>query len=192
MIDQLIGAINQLGYGYFFFIILVGANLTPIPDPVYIMLAGSQATSPSVQYIPAFILTYSGMMLSLYLKFLIASLFSAQALALLKRPRWEKNVMKVERTIQEYGFHAIIASYFLPGMRHVMPFFLGASGMKHRHYIKVSFSFGFIWTLALFIFGSFFNTTSSYTDVIEITLAFCAISLIIYAVQRRKIRKKQQ
>ncbi|MFB8424086.1 DedA family protein [Priestia megaterium] len=188
MIDQLIGAINQLGYGYFFFIILVGANLTPIPDPVYIMLAGSQATSPSVQYIPAFILTYSGMMLSLYLKFLIASLFSAQALALLKRPRWEKNVMKVERTIQEYGSHAIIASYFLPGMRHVMPFFLGASGMKHRH----SFSFGFIWTLALFIFGSFFNTTSSYTDVIEITLAFCAISLIIYAVQRRKIRKKQQ
>ncbi len=62
--------------------------------------------------------------------------------------------------------------------------------MKHGHYIKVSFSFGFIWTLALFIFGSFFNTTSSYTDVIEITFSFLCDQFDYLCRPKKKNTKK--
>ncbi|TYR80687.1 DedA family protein [Priestia megaterium] len=192
MIEYLLTQIEELGYGYFFFMMLIGANLTPIPDPVYIMLAGSQSNSPAFQYMPAFLLTYSGMMASLYIKFLFGKLFSKQATHFLKRQKWRKNVIKIEETIHAYGSYAIIASFFLPGMRHIMPIFLGTTGMRHRQYVFVSFSFGFIWTLALFVAGAMLNGSSSYVHVINVTIAFIFIGLMFSLYQKRKLHRKQQ
>ncbi|WP_110114751.1 VTT domain-containing protein [Bacillus sp. CGMCC 1.16541] len=191
MIDSLLSYIEELGYGYFFFITLVGANLTPVPDPIYIMIAGNQAKQNLFNYIPAFLLTYLGMMTSLYVKFLFGRLFSAQALRLLQRPRLKNKMLKMEKAIDQYGNSAIIASYFLPGLRHIMPIFLGATGMRNARYITVSFSFGFIWTLCLFILGAVLDGSPSYVDFVDVGIGLIFICGIYIFYRKRKQRRKR-
>ncbi|MGK0698659.1 hypothetical protein ACR3I8_03295 [Priestia flexa] len=96
MVDQIISVIQQFGYGYFFLLIIIGANFTPIPDPLFIMLAGNHATLSTFHPFVAFLLTYSAMMLSLYIKFLFARWFRKQTIKSLSQSRFQKNDMKLK------------------------------------------------------------------------------------------------
>jgi len=191
VVDQIITVIQQFGYGYFFLLIIIGANFTPIPDPLFIMLAGNHATLSTFHPFVAFLLTYSAMMLSLYVKFLFARWFRKQTIKSLSQSRFQKKRYEIENLIASYGSFGIMLSFFLPGMRHVMPLFLGTTKMPHLNYITTTFSFGLIWTFAFFLWGFKVDDAASFETISQFTILFIAISIGSLAYQKRKMRSKE-
>lgn len=146
--------IADYGYPIFFLMGLLGTTFLPVPDPVFFYSSGYLAARLSLSPLLSFLLGYIGLMGSLYGKYLLGRYGSKRILAFIeKRKRYAGHMKKSEALVEKHGALSIGISYFLPFVRHMLPFFLGVTRYPMKRYVWVTFAFGFLWTLVLFWFG---------------------------------------
>ena len=59
--------------------------------------------------------------------------------------------------VEKYGHYALVTSYFIPVVRHIVPYLVGMNNMSFRIYALYSYTTGFVWTLIYFVLGSLFG-----------------------------------
>ena len=59
--------------------------------------------------------------------------------------------------VEKYGHYALVTSYFIPVVRHIVPYLVGMNNMSFRIYALYSYATGFVWTLIYFVLGSSFG-----------------------------------
>ena len=59
--------------------------------------------------------------------------------------------------VEKYGHYALVTSYFIPVVRHIVPYVVGMNNMSFRIYALYSYTTGFVWTLIYFVLGSLFG-----------------------------------
>src|SRR5665647_391202 len=120
--DTLIHLIGQYGYAALFFALWLGIVGMPIPDEGIVMTGGAVAASGLLQVVPAFFLTYLGVVSGLTLGFVLGKYVGTPALDRLRRKKkLAVYIEKSERLIDRYGSYALVISYFLPVVRHIIP-----------------------------------------------------------------------
>ena len=65
--------------------------------------------------------------------------------------------MKSQEMVDKYGQYALVTSYFIPVVRHIVPYLVGMNNMSFRIYALYSYTTGFVWTLVYFVLGSLFG-----------------------------------
>jgi membrane-associated protein len=154
--DTLISMIGQYGYAALFFALWLGIVGMPIPDEGIVMTGGAVAASGVLKPFPAFLLTYLGVVSGLTLGYMLGRWIGTPALERLRRKKKLAVYLdKSEKLVERYGSYALVISYFLPVVRHVLPYLVGLNKMTFRRYALISYSTGFIWTLIFFIIGYF-------------------------------------
>jgi len=92
---------------------------------------------------------------------------------------------------RQFGHYALVLSYFLPVVRHLVPYLAGMSQMPFREYAAYSYTTGFLWTLIYFVVGRLFGNNIDQiaklvTEYGWYTLAFIATTgLIVWSIRRR-------
>jgi len=92
---------------------------------------------------------------------------------------------------RQFGHYALVLSYFLPVVRHLVPYLAGMSQMPFREYAAYSYTTGFLWTLIYFVVGRLFENNIDQiaklvTEYGWYTLAFIATTgLIVWSIRRR-------
>ena len=155
--DDLIPYIENYGYIALFFCLWLGIIGAPIPDEVVAMGGGFVSSLEVLQPIPAFIATYLGVVSGLSLGYILGKLFGTQILDRLMKKKKLKYVTTSQNIILKYGNYALVISYFLPIVRHVVPYIVGINGMTFKTYALYSYTIGFVWTLLYFILGLLFG-----------------------------------
>ncbi|MBJ8205837.1 VTT domain-containing protein, partial [Bacillus cereus] len=107
--------------------------------------------------IPAFLLTYLGVVSGLSLGYILGKIFGAKVLDKLMKKKKAKYVVKSQEMVEKYGHYALVTSYFIPVVRHVVPYLVGMNNMSFKTYALYSYTTGFVWTLAYFVLGSLFG-----------------------------------
>ncbi|NEW06359.1 DedA family protein [Paenibacillus sp. SYP-B3998] len=152
--DTLLSFIQQYGYAALFLALWLGIVGMPIPDEVVVMTGGAVAASGILQPLPAFILTYLGVISGLSLGYVLGRTLGASMMERLrKKKKMSRYIEFSEKLIRKYGNFAIGISYFFPIIRHVMPYLVGLSHMSFRRYAAFSYTTGFVWTLLFFTLG---------------------------------------
>jgi membrane-associated protein len=152
--DTLISMIGQYGYAALFFALWLGIVGMPIPDEGIVMTGGAVAASGALKMVPAFLLTYLGVVSGLTLGYVLGRWIGPPALDRMRRKKkLALYVEKSERLIERYGSYALAISYFLPVVRHILPYLVGINKMSFRRYALISYSIGLIWTLVFFTLG---------------------------------------
>ncbi|WP_284646341.1 DedA family protein [Paenibacillus silviterrae] len=152
--DFLISLIGQYGYFALFFALWLGIIGMPIPDEVIVMTGGAVTLRGLLLPIPAFVITYLGVISGLSLGYVLGRVFGNRVIQWLKKKkRFEKYVHRSEQWMQKYGSAALMISYFFPVIRHVMPYVAGSNNMSFARYALASYSTGFVWTLLFFWLG---------------------------------------
>ena len=59
--------------------------------------------------------------------------------------------------VEKYGHYALVTSYFIPVVRHIVPYLVGMNNMSFKTYALYSYTTGFVWTLVYFVLGSLFG-----------------------------------
>ncbi|MCR8635253.1 DedA family protein [Paenibacillus radicis (ex Xue et al. 2023)] len=156
--DMLLSMIGQYGYAALFFALWLGIVGMPIPDEVIVMTGGAVTANGILQIIPAFIVTYLGVISGLSLGYVLGRFIGKPVIERLKRKKkMEKYLTASEKLIEKYGSFALVISYFLPVVRHVVPYVVGLNKMTFRRYALLSYSTGFVWTVIFFTVGRFFG-----------------------------------
>lgn len=154
--DMLLSFIQHFGYAALFFALWLGIVGMPVPDEVVVMTGGAVTTNGFLHTIPAFVLTYLGVVTGLSLGYLLGRVFGKSVLERLRtRKKMNAYIGISETLVHKYGSFALCISYFFPIIRHVMPYVVGMNKMTFRRYALISFTTGLVWTVVFFSAGRF-------------------------------------
>jgi membrane-associated protein len=157
-LDLLVRMGEQYGYAALFFSLWLGIVGMPIPDELIVMSGGMMTAVGWLQPIPAFLLTYLGVVSGLTLGYVLGYKWGAP---LLERLAAKYNGLayleRARRLLERWGSWALCFSYFFPVVRHLVPYLVGIQRMPAKRYALYSLPAGFVWTLHYFLIGRFFG-----------------------------------
>ncbi|KQL46964.1 alkaline phosphatase [Brevibacillus choshinensis] len=163
VVEMMTDSVGQFGYFALFFLLWLGIVGMPIPDEVIVLSAGVLTATGVLHVIPAFIATYLGVVSGLSLGYVLGRTVGAPALNWIGRKKgMNKYVAHAQSLLERYGSYALCISYFLPVVRHVVPYLVGIGKMTFRRYALFSYTTGLVWTLALFAIGHFTGNNVAY------------------------------
>lgn len=180
-LDLIVQDIEQYGYAALFFFLWLGIVGMPIPDEVIVMSGGFVTSLGILKPIPAFFLTYAGVISGLSIGYAIGRAIGSPALNyLMRKEKMGKYVEKAHKLIHRYGILSLVVSYFFPVVRHVVPYIVGMNKLSFAKYALFSYTTGFVWTVALFMAGRYFG--QSIGAVSQFLTHFGTYSILLFAL----------
>ena len=179
-IEFVINAIQQYGYLALFFLLWLGIIGMPIPDEVVVMTAGFMAALGILHPLPAFFITYAGVIFGLSIGYVLGKVIGIPSLKYLEgKKNMSKYTNQANQLFERFGCYSLVLGYFFPVIRHIVPYIVGMAKMPYAKYALFSYSTGFVWTLVYFTIGRYFgdnmNTIADF--FVQYKLALVAIFL---------------
>ncbi|TDF97063.1 DedA family protein [Paenibacillus piri] len=190
-------AIHHFGYFALFLSLWLGIVGMPIPDEVVVMTGGMVGSLHLLQTVPAYITTYLGVVSGLSLGYILGRVMGPLVIdRLRKKQKIEPYIQKSDWLLEKYGAYALVISYFLPVVRHVLPYLVGVNKMPFYKYSMISYSTGLLWTTIYFTIGYFFGDNIELIGNNVYRYGYFALTtaviFIIGAVILQTIRKKKK
>ena len=191
-LHELLSYIEQYGYWALFFCLWLGIIGMPIPDEMIVMSGGFVSSLGILSVIPAFLLTYLGVVSGLSLGYILGKIFGTKVLDKLMKKKKAKYLLKSQQMVEKYGHYALVTSYFIPVVRHIVPYLVGMNNMSFKTYAIYSYVIGFVWTLVYFVLGSIFGKHIEMiaTLVTEYGIYFGGIVIIVSIISYVYMHKK--
>ncbi|EOP14412.1 MULTISPECIES: DedA family protein [Bacillus] len=191
-LHELLSYIEQYGYWALFFCLWLGIIGMPIPDEMIVMSGGFVSSLGILSVIPAFLLTYLGVVSGLSLGYILGKIFGTKVLDKLMKKKKAKYLLKSQQIVEKYGHYALVISYFIPVVRHIVPYLVGMNNMSFKTYAIYSYVIGFVWTLVYFVLGSIFGKHIEMiaTLVTEYGIYFGGIVIIVSIISYVYMHKK--
>lgn len=165
-LQDLLLFIEQYGYFALFFSLWLGIIGMPLPDEMIVMSGGLLSSLGKLVIWRSFLLTYLGVVSGLSLGFILGKLFGHRVLDKLVKKKKAKYLSKSKELLDQYGRFALVLSYFIPIVRHILPYLVGMNNMPFKTYALFSYTTGFVWTLIYFTLGLLFGSQIEYISVI--------------------------
>jgi membrane-associated protein len=190
----ILALITQYGYAALFLCLFLGIAGLPINDESLVMLAGLTAARGLLSPVPAFLVTYAGVLCGMNIGFVLGRFLGSGLLDWLcaRSPRMQHHVERARGWIAGRGPLFIWVTYYIPGVRHVVPYLLGIGNMAYWRFALVAFSGALIWTSIFYAVG---YVVGDNLDQVALMLhryglyagvAAAIIAAAVWAVRRRK------
>ncbi|WP_342535425.1 DedA family protein [Lysinibacillus sp. FSL K6-1151] len=193
-LQDLLGFIEQYGYFALFFSLWLGIIGMPLPDEMIVMSGGFLSSLEKMVVWKSFLLTYLGVVSGLSLGYFLGKIFGHRVLDKLIKKNKAKYLVKSKELLNKYGRFALVLSYFIPIVRHILPYLVGMNNMPFKTYALFSYTTGFVWTLMYFTLGLLFGSQMEVISMLatKYGIYFGIISVMIssfYYFYIRKLKK---
>jgi membrane-associated protein len=146
--------LEDYGYGALFLSLCLGLFGFPAPNEAIVMTGAAVTTRGMLQPVPAFIATYLGICSGLTFGYVVGKIFGSPLFERLKRkPGIELAILRTERLLNKYGSYTLLFSFFIPVVRHVIPYVLSSNKMSFFRFAPFAYTGGLIWTIVYFFAG---------------------------------------
>jgi len=146
----------DFGYAALFIAFCLGIVGLPIPNEVVVMTGGAVSSDGTLLPIPAFLMAFLGICCGLTVGFTVGRYVGLPILRRIGRgPKFETYIERAQKLVEKYGSAALLFTYFIPVVRNVMPYVVGANAMKYRTFAMYAYSGAFVWTAIFFLVGYF-------------------------------------
>ena len=188
-------------YGYFgiFALLVLGIVGLPVPDETLLTLSGYLVSRGELHFVPTFFAAYFGSIAGISISYAIGSTFGHHVL--IKYGHFihitEERLEKAHNWFEKIGRWSLLVGYFIPGVRHVIAIFAGASELQMWEFGLFAYTGAFIWSLTFISIGFFFGREWEIIlkavnhHIIIITIAASFLLLILYFVKKRMIKKNR-
>jgi membrane protein DedA with SNARE-associated domain len=157
-LNWLFDLIQQYGAAALFFALWLGIVGMPIPDELIVMGGGLVAATGLLHTVSAFVMTYLGVVSGLSIGYILGRRVGAPVLEkLARKQKIGRYLVRAQDLLNRHGAWALCLSYFLPVVRHLVPYLVGVSRMPFRRYAFYSYGTGLVWTAGMFGIGYVFG-----------------------------------
>lgn len=165
-LQDLLLVIEQYGYFSLFFSLWLGIIGMPLPDEMIVMSGGFLSSLETMSVWKSFLVTYLGVVSGLSLGYVLGRLFGHRVLDKLLKKKKAKYLLKSKELLDKYGRFALVFSYFIPIVRHILPYLVGMNNMSFKTYALFSYTTGFVWTFIYFTLGLLFGSQIEYISML--------------------------
>jgi len=167
----------------------------PLPNELAASFSGMMTTELSYNPYVAFISTYLGLITSATTAYGIGRFFGPRVEKFLKKSRFHGKWLKGTSLLNRYGGWAISISFFVPGVRWVMPYIVGITKHGFWKYCLYAYPAAFIWAMIYFQIGRTFPLV--YPEIIDnlkyiVPIVAVMIGSILLVIQIRKMNQKSK
>lgn len=154
-IPAILGLVSQYGYLALFFCLFLGIVGLPINDEILVMLAGLTAARGLLSPLPAFLVTYAGVLCGMNIGFFLGRIVGAGLLDWLcvRFPRMRHHVQRAQGWLAHRGVLFVWLTYYVPGVRHVVPYLMGIGKTSYARFAFLAFTGAFTWTTLFYGIG---------------------------------------
>ncbi len=189
-------------YGYFgiFTLLMFGIVGLPVPDETLLALSGFLVYSGELHLIPTFIAAYLGSITGISISYAIGSTFGHHVL--IKYGHYihitAERLSMAHNWFEKVGRWALFIGYFIPGVRHMVAIFAGASELQMWEFAVFAYSGGLIWTAVFISTGYFFGRRWQYVfnlvdhNIIVVSVAALLILILFYFIKKRINASKEK
>ncbi|WP_078551489.1 DedA family protein [Bacillus alkalicellulosilyticus] len=178
-VDFLLVAVKDYGYVALFLWVWLGMFIAPVPNEVLVSSFGF--ISGTLLHPPlAFIMTYSGIVASLTTSFFIGRFIGYPVLQWLQRKGTRKYITIATSLIDKYQTYSLSFSYFIPGVRNIVPFLYGMRKLSFLKFALLAYSSAFVWCSLFFFSGMYFGQFSQGYPWESLVLMIGASLIILY------------
>ncbi len=187
-------------YGYFgiFVLLMFGIVGLPVPDETLITLSGYLVFKGELHLIPTFFAAYLGSITGISVSYAIGSTFGHHVL--IKYGHYihvtEERLEKAHAWFEKIGRWALVVGYFIPGVRHVVAIFAGASELQMWEFGLFAYSGALLWAVTFFSIGYFFGEKWKIVldivnrHIIVISIAVLVVIIALYFVKKNWGKKR--
>ncbi|MBD8520227.1 DedA family protein [Lysinibacillus fusiformis] len=165
-LQDLLLVIERYGYFSLFFSLWLGIIGMPLPDEMIVMSGGFLSTLETMSIWKSFLVTYLGVVSGLSIGYVLGRLFGHQVLDKLLKRKKAKYLLKSKELLDKYGRFALVFSYFIPIVRHILPYLVGMNNMSFKTYMLFSYTTGFVWTFIYFTLGLLFGSHIEHISIL--------------------------
>lgn len=153
--QTLIGLVGSYGYLALFCCLFLGIVGLPVNDETLVMLAGFVAARRILSPLPAFLVTYAGVLSGMNIGFVLGRSVGGRLLTWWcgRSLRRQRMVEKVRTWLDQRGVPFILVTYYIPGVRHVVPYLIGVGKMPYWRFAAIAFTGGLAWTAVFYTLG---------------------------------------
>lgn len=143
------------GYSKLFLSFYAALISLPVPNEVLIMSSGVISSISNIRGPIFFIIIYIAVTINTTSLYVVGRLFGNR---LIRNGYFLSSRVKASQYIEKYGSATASLCYFIPVVRHMVPFILGLNKYPYMMFAIISYSTAFIWALCLFFIGRAFTT----------------------------------
>jgi membrane protein DedA with SNARE-associated domain len=146
--------IREYGYIGLYFWLWLGMFGIPVPNEVLVSSIGIIAQKGILHTVPALLTIYLGVISSLTTCYALGRCLGKGVYSKLeKNDRMEASFAKGEELLNKYHAFALCISYFLPGVRNVVPFLAGFMKLPYYQFAIAAYTSAILWVTTFFFMG---------------------------------------
>jgi membrane protein DedA with SNARE-associated domain len=154
--QEVVRWITACGYPGIFVLLILGIIGLPVPDEWLLVLAGCLAFKNVLSLFPTLVVAGLGTAAGLTASYFLGTMSSAWVL---RYGRWlsitDEKLGRVRGWFQNFGRRLLIVGPFLPGVRNLMGFVAGASGLELMAFARYAYVGGILSSTTFVAFGYF-------------------------------------
>ncbi|TMV46586.1 DedA family protein [Paenibacillus mesophilus] len=158
--------IAQYGYTALYVLLALGIVGIPIPDELLMTFVGYLTSLDLLDYPIALTVSFMGAMTGMTCSYWAGRHFGKPLLW--KYGKWvkltPKRLGKAEKWFNRYGLWTVSFGYFIPGIRHLICYLSGVSGMNQRKYLLYAGFGALFWCLCFITLGYFVGSQFDFSD----------------------------
>ncbi|WP_163098838.1 DedA family protein [Peribacillus alkalitolerans] len=155
-IESFIRWLTDFGYMGLFLYLWVGIFAFPIPNEILIISISIAASNGMMHPIWTFITAYFGIVGALTTAYLLGRVFGRKILMfLIKKPKFKRMYHRSNRLLKRYHAFSLSISYFIPGIRLLLPFIFGFSKLPFKKFALYAYSGAMVWLCTYYITAYF-------------------------------------
>ncbi|MBB6730581.1 DedA family protein [Cohnella zeiphila] len=193
--DQWAVWVGQFGCAALFFSLWLGLIGLPIPNEVVVVSGGALSGSGALPGGSAFLATYLGVACGLTFGYAMGRKLGPGLIDRLSRRRGVGTALRrSERLLGKHSDLALLFSYFIPVVRHLVPYGAGAGRTRYARFALLAYSSSLVWTAVFFSIGLAFGSHardigySLYEHGIRV-LWLAAVTAVCWAILRSRRRR---
>lgn len=189
--DSILHWVSAYGYFAIFGLLVLGIAGLPVPDETLLVFSGFLVSRGSLNPVGALAAAFCGSACGISVSFTIGRTLGIGVVH--RYGRWlhltEERVNRVHEWFDHLGHWALVAGYFIPGVRHLTAIVAGTSGLEYRRFAVFAYSGAFLWVCTFLSLGYFFGDRweeaerAVHRNLVTATLAAGA-ALVAYLIFR--------
>ncbi|WP_157950937.1 DedA family protein [Peribacillus acanthi] len=155
-IESFIRWLTDFGYMGLFIYLWIGIFAFPIPNEIMIISISVASSNGLMHPIWTFITAYLGIVGALTTAYILGRVFGRKILkVLMKKTKFKRMYHRSNRLLKRYHAFSLSISYFIPGIRLLLPFIFGFSKLPFKKFALYSYSGAVVWLSTYYISAYF-------------------------------------
>ncbi len=157
--DPILHWVSAYGYFAIFGLLMFGIAGLPVPDETLLVFSGYLVSRGGLNPAGALAAAFCGSACGITLSYTIGRTLGIGVVH--RYGAWlhltEERVNRVHEWFEHLGHWALVAGYFIPGVRHLTAIVAGTSGLEYRRFAAFAYSGAFLWVCTFLSLGYFFG-----------------------------------